>query len=124
MTLKLCNGLHCNFFLEENIKAEFIHLSNKEFYTILNKNRSKLKSYIGHKNLSKRFKVEYNRENTYCTKGDIILVYCGTNRKNATYRKDNGSIKMLILITGRSEYYSHEKLENIKQSLMRGEEIW
>lgn len=124
MCIKFCNGLHCNFFLEENIKAEFIHLSNKEFYTILNKNRSKIKSYIGHKQLAKRFKVEYNRENTYCTKGDMILVFCGANRKNATYRKDKDNIKMLILITGRSEYYSKEKLKSIKQCLMRGEETW
>ena len=123
MMIKFCNAVHCNMFQNENIKAEFIHLSNKEFYNILNKNRSKIKSYIGHKQLSRRFKVEYNRENTYCTKGDIILVYCAGNRKNATYRKDNGSIKMIILITGRTEYYSQEKLENIKQSLMRGEDI-
>lgn len=123
MTIRFCNGLHCLMFQDENIKAEFIHLSNKEFYTVLNKNRSKIKSYIGHKQLAKRFKVEYNRENTYCTKGDIILVYCGVNRKNATYRKDKGNITMLILITRRTEYYSKEKLENIKQSLMRGEDI-
>lgn len=122
MRIRFCNGLHCLMFQDDNIKAEFIHLSNRDFTLILNKNRSKIKSYIGHKNLSKRFKVEYNRENTYCEKGDIILVYCGANRKNATYRKDKDNIKMLILITGRTEYYSKEKLENIKQSLMRGEE--
>ena len=58
MCIRFCNGLHCLMFQDDNIKAEFIHLSNREFYTILNKNRSKLKSYIGHKQLANRFKVK------------------------------------------------------------------
>ena len=52
------------------------------------------------------------------------MVYCGANRKNASYRKEKGSITMLILITGRTKYYSTEKLEKIKENLMRGEETW
>ena len=121
MKIHLCNGLHCNMFLLDGIRAEFIPLTKREFNTILNKNRRSIKSYIGHKQLAKRLSVKLNRENTNCEKGDIILIYCGNNRKNADNFENNKIIRMIIYIAGLDEVIGEKEKELNKNKLMEGQ---
>ena len=104
----------------DGIKAEFIPLTKREFNRILNKNRKQIKSYIGHKELAKRLSVKLNRENTYCEKGDIILIYCGNNRKNAKNYTHNGIIRMIIYIADIDEEIGEKEKEILKNRLMEG----
>ena len=87
---------------------------------ILNKNRHRIKSYIGHKQLAKRLSVRFNRENTHCEKGDIILIYCGNNRKNADNYENNKIIRMIIYIAGQDERIGQKEKDLIKNRLMEG----
>lgn len=118
--MKLVNGLHMNMY-SPNTKWEFIPLTKREFNIILNKNRQNIKSYIGHKKLARRLKVEFNRENTYTEIGDILLVFCSNNRSKGTNNKPPQMIRYLILITEHTDYYSQKRLDMVKEQLMKGE---